>query len=133
MNCINLVGRLTKPADLRYTPAGKAVAAATLAVNNPYKKGEADFINLVFWEKKAEALANNTQKGSRIGVTGRLSTRNYEGSDGKRVYVTEVVVSELEFLDTKPEAQQPEPITSGTHRGQAPQEGPTIQDDDLPF
>jgi single-strand DNA-binding protein len=98
INTVTLVGRLTKNADLRYTTSGKAVASFTLAVQG-FKKEETDFINCVIWDKKAEALANFTNKGSKIGVVGSLKTRTYQGQDGKTVYVTEVLVDQMEFMD----------------------------------
>ncbi|HBI2237277.1 TPA: single-stranded DNA-binding protein [Listeria monocytogenes] len=105
MNRVTLVGRLTKDPDLRYTPTGIAVATFTLAVNRPFKNtgGEqvADFINCVVWRKPAENVANFLKKGSMAGVDGRVQTRNYEGNDGKRVYVTEIVAESVRFLEPK--------------------------------
>ncbi|HCJ1285197.1 TPA: single-stranded DNA-binding protein [Listeria innocua] len=105
MNRVVLVGRLTKDPDLRYTPAGAAVATFTLAVNRPFKNGqgeqEADFIQCVVWRKPAENVANFLKKGSLAGVDGRVQTRNYEGNDGKRVYVTEIVAESVQFLESK--------------------------------
>ncbi|EHZ5925972.1 single-stranded DNA-binding protein [Listeria monocytogenes] len=105
MNRVVLVGRLTKDPDLRYTPAGAAVATFTLAVNRPFKNGqgeqEADFINCVVWRKPAENVANFLKKGSMAGVDGRVQTRNYEDKDGKRVFVTEVVAESVQFLEPK--------------------------------
>ncbi|EIZ2472217.1 single-stranded DNA-binding protein [Listeria monocytogenes] len=105
MNRVVLVGRLTKDPDLRYTPAGAAVATFTLAVNrmftNQNGEREADFINCVVWRKPAENAANFLKKGSMAGVDGRIQTRNYEDSDGKRVFVTEVVAESVQFLEPK--------------------------------
>ncbi|EAD4693070.1 single-stranded DNA-binding protein [Listeria monocytogenes] len=105
MNRVVLVGRLTKDPDLRYTPAGAAVATFTLAVNrtftNQQGEREADFINCVVWRKPAENVANFLKKGSLAGVDGRVQTRNYEGNDGKRVYVTEIVAESVQFLEPK--------------------------------
>ncbi|HAC0712887.1 TPA_asm: single-stranded DNA-binding protein [Listeria monocytogenes] len=105
MNRVVLVGRLTKDPELRYTPAGVAVATFTLAVNRPFKNGqgeqEADFIQCVVWRKPAENVANFLKKGSLAGVDGRVQTRNYEGNDGKRVYVTEIVAESVQFLEPK--------------------------------
>ncbi|EAG7323069.1 TPA_asm: single-stranded DNA-binding protein [Listeria monocytogenes] len=105
MNRVVLVGRLTKDPDLRYTPAGAAVATFTLAVNRPFTnqqgEREADFINCVVWRKPAENVANFLKKGSLAGVDGRVQTRNYEGNDGKRVYVTEIVAESVQFLESK--------------------------------
>ncbi|MGG1398925.1 single-stranded DNA-binding protein [Bacillus salipaludis] len=105
MNRVVLVGRLTKDPDLRYTPSGVAVATFTLAVNRQFSnqqgEREADFINCVVWRKPAENVANFLKKGSLAGVDGRIQTRNYEGQDGKRVYVTEVVAESVQFLEPR--------------------------------
>ncbi|WP_053217734.1 single-stranded DNA-binding protein [Virgibacillus senegalensis] len=109
LNRVVLVGRLTKDPDLRYTPNGVAVANFTLAVNRPFSNQsgnrEADFINCVVWRRAAENLANFMSKGSLVGVDGRLQTRNFEGQDGKRVFVTEVVADTVQFLETKGSSQ----------------------------
>jgi single-strand DNA-binding protein len=105
MNRVVLVGRLTKDPELRYTPSGVAVATFTLAVNraftNQQGEREADFINCVIWRKPAESVANFLKKGSLAGVDGRIQTRNYEGQDGKRVYVTEVLAESVQFLEPR--------------------------------
>ncbi|WP_182200337.1 single-stranded DNA-binding protein [Paraliobacillus salinarum] len=105
LNRVVLVGRLTKDPDLRYTANGVAVANFTLAVNRPFSnqqgEREADFINCVVWRRPAENLANFMNKGSLVGVDGRVQTRNFEGQDGKRVYVTEIVADSVQFLESK--------------------------------
>lgn len=105
INNVVLVGRLTKDADLRYTSNGTAVASFTLAVNKAYKKEneeqKADFINCVIWRKIAESLANYTRKGSLIGVEGRIQTRSYDNQQGQKVFVTEVNVETVTFLESK--------------------------------
>lgn len=110
MNRVVLVGRLTKDPELRYTPSGVAVATFTLAVNRSFtnQQGdrEADFINCVVWRKPAENVANFLKKGSLAGVDGRIQTRNYEGQDGKRVYVTEVVAESVQFLEPRGNNEQ---------------------------
>lgn len=113
INSVTLVGRLTKDVDLRYTQQGKAAGNFTLAVNRPFKNAngeqEADFINCTAWGKQAENLANYMKKGSQVGVTGRLQTRNYENNEGRRVYVTEVVADQVAFLESKKRDQTQEP------------------------
>lgn len=105
INNVVLVGRLTKDPDLRYTANGTAVATFTLAVNRNFKSQsgdrEADFINCVLWRKPAETLANYARKGTLLGVTGRIQTRNYENQQGQRVYVTEVVADNFQLLESK--------------------------------
>ncbi|HAM2065720.1 TPA: single-stranded DNA-binding protein [Listeria monocytogenes] len=159
MNRVVLVGRLTKDPDLRYTPAGAAVATFTLAVNRPFKNAqgeqEADFINCVVWRKPAENVANFLKKGSLTGVDGRVQTRNYEGNDGKRVYVTEIVAESVQFLEPKQnavegstpnnnqnEANYSNNNENGSYRASSSQNSDSfanegkpidISDDDLPF
>ncbi len=105
MNRVVLVGRLTKDPELRYTPNGVPVATFTLAVNrtftNQQGEREADFINCVIWRKPAENVANFLKKGSLAGVDGRVQTRSYDGQDGKRVYVTEVLAESVQFLEPR--------------------------------
>lgn len=147
MNRVILVGRLTKDPELRFTPNGVAVATFTLAVNRSFTNAqgerEADFINIVVWRKIAENAANFLKKGSLAGVDGRVQTRSYEGQDGKRVYVTEVLAESVQFLEPKSSGTQNE----GNHSSQSdsqsnnkpapdPFAGGTqidISDDDLPF
>ena len=110
MNNVSLVGRLTKDVELKQTGSNTAVATGTLAVNRQFKNAngekETDFINIVAWRKTAEILSSYASKGSQIGITGRIQTRNYEGNDGKRVYVTEVVAESVALLDSKSNNQQ---------------------------
>ncbi|MDU1886280.1 MAG: single-stranded DNA-binding protein, partial [Enterococcus faecalis] len=105
INNVTLVGRLTKDPDLRYTQSGTAVGQFTLAVNrnftNQQGDREADFINCVIWRKAAESFANYARKGTLIGLTGRIQTRNYDNQQGQRVYVTEIVVENFQFLESK--------------------------------
>ncbi|ELD8328432.1 single-stranded DNA-binding protein [Listeria innocua] len=121
MNRVVLVGRLTKDPELRYTPAGVAVTTFTLAVNRTFTnqngEREADFIQCVVWRKPAENAANFLKKGSLAGVDGRVQTRNYEGNDGKRVYVTEIVAESVQFLESK--NNNAEGATSNNYQGEA--------------
>ena len=105
MNNVNLIGRLTKAVDLRYTQNGVTYGSFTIAVNRRFKnqngEREADFINCVIWKKGAENLANFTHKGSLIGVSGAIQTRNYDNQQGQRVYVTEVLVENFDLLESR--------------------------------
>ena len=99
-----LIGRLTKDPDLRYTQSGTAVTNFTLAVNRRYNlngEQEADFINCVAWNKSAEFVANYFHKGKQMALEGRLQVRSYEGNDGQRRWVTEVVAEQIEFVGSK--------------------------------
>ena len=105
MNQVILIGRLVKECELRKTQDDKSVASFTLAVNKPYKNAngsyDADFINCILWNNQADNLHKYTKKGSQIALTGRLNTRSYEDKKGNKVYVTEVVVERVQFLDSK--------------------------------
>ena len=106
MNKAILVGRLTKDPELKMTENTKReVCQFTIAVNRPYTNDDgerkADFINCVVWDKLAENLAKYQHKGNQIAVEGRIQTRNYDDKDGKKVYVTEIFVSNITFLDSK--------------------------------
>lgn len=115
MNKIILIGRLTKDPELRYTPNGAAVCTFTLAVNRPYvKDGEqdADFINIVVWNKSGENCAKYLAKGRQAAIEGRLQIRTYDGDDGKKRWVTEVVADRVEFIGSAG-AQKQEDETFG--------------------
>lgn len=104
MNTVVLIGRTTRDIELRRTGNGTAVASFTLAVNRDFKTNdgqEADFIQCVAWKKTAELLDQYVHKGDRIAVNGSIRTRNYEDSHGRTVYVTEVLVNHVEFIETK--------------------------------
>ncbi|WP_201307280.1 single-stranded DNA-binding protein [Companilactobacillus farciminis] len=121
INRVVLVGRLTRDPELRYTANGAAVASFTVAVNRQFTNSqgerEADFINCVIWRKAAENFSNFTNKGSLVGIDGRLQTRNYENQQGQRVYVTEVVVENFSLLESRAESEK---RNSGAGSNQAP-------------
>lgn len=110
INNVTLVGRLANDVDLRYTQSGVAVGQFRLAVNrnftNQSGEREADFISCTIWRKAAESLANYARKGSLIGITGRIQTRNYENQQGQRVYITEVVIENFQLLESKEVSEQ---------------------------
>lgn len=105
MNSVNLIGRLARDPELRYTPSGVAVTRLVIAVDRPFTnqqgEREADFIDVVVWQKQAENCANYLSKGRQIGVEGRLQIRSYEDSQGIRRKAAEVVARHVEFLGGK--------------------------------
>lgn len=106
MNKTILIGRLTKDPELKMTENTKReVCQFTMAVNRPYTNDDgerkADFINCVVWDKLAENLSKYQKKGNQVAVEGRIQTRNYDDKDGKKIYVTEIFVSNVTFLDSK--------------------------------
>lgn len=109
MNKVILMGRMTKDPDMKQTGTGKSVCQFTIACDRRYKvngERQADFINCVAWEKNADVIGNYFHKGSRIAVVGSLQSRSYDDQNGQKRYVTEVIVDEIEFVDTKAEAGQ---------------------------
>ncbi|HEM3650008.1 TPA: single-stranded DNA-binding protein [Streptococcus suis] len=131
INNVVLVGRMTRDAELRYTPSNQAVATFTLAVNRNFKnqdgEREADFINVVIWRQQAENLANWVKKGALIGVTGRIQTRSYDNQQGQRVYVTEVVAESFQLLESRGQQSNSQDSSFGNSSSM------DIQDEDLPF
>ncbi len=127
MNKIILIGRTTKDCDIRSTSTGKQVASFTLAVDRDFKNAqgerEADFLPCVVWGKLSEVCEKYVTKGKQIAIAGRIQTRNYEDKDGQRRYITEVIVSDLQLLGSRQDAQQP----------QEPEYTEVDNSDELPF
>lgn len=109
LNKVILMGRLTRDPELKSTPTGASVVSFSLAVERNFaRQGEqrqTDFINCVAWRNQAEFLAKYFAKGQLLALSGNLQTRQYDDKDGKRVYVTEVVVDELHFAERRNDAQ----------------------------
>lgn len=105
INNVTLIGRLTRDAELRYTPNNIATAQFNIACNRNFKNAndeyDADFINCVMWREQAERFCNWTRKGMLAGIVGRIQTRSYENQQGQRVYVTEVVAENFQVLEKR--------------------------------
>ena len=138
MNSVQLVGRFTRDPDVRYTDGGLSIARFSLAVDRRYKKdGErtADFINCVSFGKTAEFIEKYFQKGMRIGVNGRIQTGSYTNKDGVKVYTTDVVVENCEFVESKTSSRD---AADGSDPGGHPGDDgfmniPDGIDEELPF
>jgi len=134
-NRVILIGRLTRDPELRYTANGIAVATFTLAVNRNYKNAqgekETDFIPCVVFRQLAELCANYLSKGKMAALEGRIQIRSYEGQDGQKRYVTEVVGEDVRFLSPKDSTG-----TSGSSSGVSDFDSFAHEvslDDDIPF
>ena len=105
LNKIVTIGRLTRDPEIRYTQSGKAVCTFSIAVDDGYGENKkAYFCPVVVWGKAAEACGNSLRKGSKVAVTGKLTSRQYDNSEGKKVTVFEIVADAfggVEFLDKK--------------------------------
>ena len=113
MNKVELLGRLTRDPEVRYTQTNNTlVASFSLAVNRRFvRQGEerqADFINIVAWSKLGEFCSKYFKKGMQIALVGRIQTRNWEDEQGQKHYVTEVIAEEVYFADSKKEQQEPQ-------------------------
>ncbi|RIL48817.1 single-stranded DNA-binding protein [Mammaliicoccus fleurettii] len=119
INSVTLVGRLTKDPEFRTTPSGVEVGNFTLAVNRKFTnqsgEREADFINCIVFKKQAVNVNQYLSKGKLAGVVGRIQTRSYENKEGQKVYVTEIVCDNVQFLEPKDSQNGSNSYQNGTN------------------
>lgn len=141
INRVNLIGRLTRDPELRYTPSGAAVCSFTLANGRTFtqsgeKKEQTSFIDCVAWQKTGEIIAEYCKKGHRIAVEGRLQQRSWDDQDGKKRSKIEVVIDNFQFLESKQEntgaPAHKGSILEGEIVKSADLDNP-FSDDDIPF
>lgn len=145
MNIWTGIGNLGKENEVKFSQTGTAVLNQSLAVRRSFKNKqtneyETDWINISMFGKTAENFANFTQKGSKVGIEGRIQTRNYENNEGQRVYVTEIVVNNFHLLEPKSSLDNQQPQQQNQQFGQQGQpfnqrqgRSMDIQSEDLPF
>ena len=138
MNRVQMMGRLTRDPEVRYTQTGRPVASFALAVRRytgptSQNRDEVDFIDVVAWGVLAESCGNTLQKGQLVNVDGRLQVRSYEASDGQKRRVSEVVANSVaqpldawERREALPEDTRPMPKTSSFG-------SEVLPDEDIPF
>lgn len=139
MNKIILTGNICFDLELKTTETGKSVMNVNLAVKRPFSTDVTDFIPLVVWNQPAEYLSRYAKKGSKIAVSGKLTTRKYQDKEtGKDRTAYEVVCDEVEILDSRTSSEQAQ--GNGTENQQPTPTTPTPAqftvigpDDDLPF
>lgn len=111
MNKVIEIGRNVKDIELKQTGSGTPVVEFSIAVKRSFKSAngeyESDFFNCIAYSKLAETISRYVHKGDMIGIEGRLQTRNYTNGEGKKVYVTEIIVEKVEFLQSKKQDEQP--------------------------
>jgi single-strand DNA-binding protein len=144
VNMVILMGNMTRDAELRYTPNGRAVASFGLAVNRQYKdasgdtKKEVDFFDIVAWGKLAEIISQYGGKGQGLHVVGRLQNRSWESQDGSKRNKTEVIANDISLVGGKGSGSDTSfaPVAEGTD-APAPEEAPAMEDEidinDIPF
>ncbi|MDO4618114.1 MAG: single-stranded DNA-binding protein [Clostridia bacterium] len=149
MNKVTLMGRFTRDPEMRQSTQGTPVVSFTLAVDRRFARDgqqSADFISCVAWSRTAEFICKYFQKGSQIAVSGRLQSRTYDDKDGKRQYVTEVVVEETYFTGSRQDSQSQSAPGSYQRPASAPSQSTNFDEfeamgfssmdgseDDLPF
>lgn len=136
MNNISLVGRLTADPELKQTQSGISVTSFSIAVDRPGSQDTTDFIPVVAWRQTAEFVCKYFRKGQRIGLTGKLTSRQYEDKHGNKRTAYEVVADRVEFVESKPKADgldvSAEPVATG-YGGFTEVAVEEIAEDDLPF
>jgi single-strand DNA-binding protein len=130
LNNMSFTGRLTRDPDLRSTQSGKSVANFRVAVNG-FKDGDTTFLDVAAWGALGESCAQYLGKGSRVAVSGRLTTREYDRQDGTQWLAVEVSARDVAFLDTKAESQSRQSQAPAQQSQQAEPAPPA--DDDIPF
>ena len=139
MNQINITGRLSAVPELKTTPNGKSVCNFRLAVNRPRTKDTTDWIPCTAWNQSAEYLCKYASKGNRVGISGILTSRDYEDKDGNKRTVYEVLCDSVEILESRSTSST---TTSPSTPAKAPQNeaetfagmtGIEMEDEDLPF
>lgn len=140
MNKVILIGRLTKDVELRYTQTNNtAVASFSLAVNRKFvKTGEerqADFFNIIAWNKLAENISKYLFKGNQVAISGRLETRSWDDQNGQKRYVTEVIAEEVDFIESKNKQNNEAILNSSTpiNKNDDDTSDFICNGDDLPF
>lgn len=137
MNKVIIIGRFTRDPEIKYTTGENATATArfSLAVNRRFKNKEgnydADFINCVAFGKTAEFIEKYFTKGMAIGITGRIQTGSYTNKEGQKVYTTDVVVEETEFVESKNKGTDDNVPNNNTNSNGDFEE--TVSDDEMPF
>lgn len=133
MNNINLIGRLTRDAELKFTPgSGMAVTKFSIAVNR-MKKGEADFINCVAFGKTGETISQYTAKGNEIGIQGHLQTGSYNNKDGVKVFTSDVIVDRFFFVGNKGSNDNNNGGSFSKNNNSSSDEITPVDDGEMPF
>lgn len=112
MNSINLIGNLCGDIELRQTNGGKSVTQFNLAVKRPFSRDTTDFIPVVVYDQPAEYLSRYAHKGTKVAVTGKLVSRNYEDKNGNKRTAFEVVADVAEICESRESTtEKPQPST----------------------
>lgn len=140
MNNVILIGRLTKDPEIRYANSGTEIARFTIAIDRRYKKeGEqrSDFVNCLAFGKTAEVMDKWFSKGNKIAIVGRIQTDSYENKEGQKVYTTDVIVENVDFIESKKDLNTTKNDNVVPERASTVGDGfmeiPNTADEGLPF
>ncbi len=140
MNKVILIGNLTKDPEVNVTSNDLTNCRFTVAVKRRFSRDgnvESDFFTVVSWRGLAEICGKYLKKGSKVGVSGSIQNRSYEGTDGKKHYIVEIIADEVQFLSTKKEDEtiddQQTPVPAKKPVKISDLQEIEDEDDDLPF
>jgi single-strand DNA-binding protein len=133
INCVVLVGRLGNDPELTYAPSGTAIAKFRIAVNRPPRQGsdqeETDWLNVVTFGRVAETVGQYLDKGSLVGIEGRVQSRTWQRQDGTNAYAVEINAQRVQFLESRQERERRQAASGGPQpqrqqQPPRPQQGP---------
>lgn len=131
MNVVALVGRLCADPEIRDVGTDKKVCEFRIAVNRTFKRDEADFFNIITWNKQAEIAHKYLNKGSQVGVYGRVEIQKWQDKEGNNRYTTNIIANDLDLLGSKKDTGNT--ATEKTTTKSTNDTVDSIDDDDLPF
>ena len=140
VNKVILIGNLGAEPEVRQTPSGVPVANVSLATSESWidkatgdRQERTEWHRLVLWRKLAEIAGEYLKKGSKIYVEGKLQTRSWDAEDGQKRYSTEVVVDDMQMLDSRDGERGGVSMDDPGPMEPPPEHSDSSQDDDLPF
>lgn len=136
MNVISIIGRLCEAPELKQSTSGKSVMSVNVAVDRPFAKDVTDFIPVVIWNQSAEYLSKYANKGSKVAITGKLTTRKWEDKNGNKRTAFEVLADTVEICESAKESSaeaNPSAYTPSAYTGNSQNFEEIPQDDKLPF
>ena len=135
MNVISIIGRLCEAPELKQSTSGKSVMSVNVAVDRPFAKDVTDFIPVVIWNQSAEYLSKYANKGSKVAITGKLTTRKWEDKNGNKRTAFEVLADTVEICESVKESTEAKPsaYTPSAYTGNSQNFEEIPSDERLPF
>ena len=143
LNKIMVIGNVGRDPDMRYTPSGNAVTSFTLATRRRYttsageQREETEWFRVTVWNRLAEQCNQYVTKGRRVYAEGRLKSDSWTGNDGQTRFTNEIIANQVVFLDGRSQegagGDTGPPPGGGGYQGGAPDPGPDVDAEDLPW